>query len=233
MIEVVVSCEHATARIPAAYRKRLAPARRALASHRGWDRGAVEVARSLAARRGAPLFTGQASRLLVDLNRSLHHPALFSEWTRALSEVERRQIIARYYTPYRRAVEAALRARLDGGATVVLVSVHSFTAVRDGVRRSAEIGLLYEPARSIERDLCAAWKRALAAAASVRVRRNYPYRGTSDGFSVALRKLLADKPFACVELELNQTYLHRAGTRKAAHLINTTLDQALAAHDSR
>ena len=47
------------------------------------------------------MHMAMTTRLLVDLNRSPWHPHLFSEITRPLSESRRREILQRYYVPYR------------------------------------------------------------------------------------------------------------------------------------
>lgn len=201
-----------------------------LASHRGWDIGAAAVARALANRRGAPIFLGRYSRLLVDLNRSEQHPEVFSQWTRSLPRNERLKLLERHYRPYRRAVESHLRSRVADDATTLLVSVHSFTPLWKGSRRRADVGLLYDPSRPREMRLCAAWKKSLALTApDWQVRRNYPYRGTSDGFSVFLRQLLPANRFACVELEFNQALLRRVGPAAAANIVDNALEVALAA----
>jgi predicted N-formylglutamate amidohydrolase len=221
---VVVSCEHASQQIPAPYRHLFHGALPLVASHRGWDIGAAAVARAIARSFQAPLFAGRASRLLVDLNRSLHHRAAFSQWTRPLPHSQRMEIAKRHYFPYRTAVEDCLRQRLGSGEFVLHVSVHSFTPVWQGVRRRADIGLLYDPQRPSERLLCSAWKDALRAVApELRVRRNYPYRGTSDGFSVALRQSLRSARYACVELEINQALLQEPGGRAIARAISASL----------
>lgn len=227
---IVVSCEHASNRIPACYRPLFSGARGALESHRGWDIGAASAARAIARRFRAPLFAARASRLLIDLNRSLHHRALFSQWTRSLPGDERMTIIERHYQPYRTALQAHLRACLERDESVLLVSVHSFTPVWQGVTRTADIGLLYDPRRRVERLLCADWKEALAVTApQLRVRRNYPYRGTSDGFSVALRRSLRSARFACVELELNQELLSRSDGAAIAGIVTTALTRTVIA----
>ena len=54
------------------------------------------MARDLARAFGAPLFSSTISRLLVDLNRSIGHRALYSAATRNLSRAEHARILARY-----------------------------------------------------------------------------------------------------------------------------------------
>ena len=73
----LVTCEHASNRLPARYRRLGLPASR-LDEHIAWDRGAAILARHVAQRIGAPLHLGRWSRLLVDLNRSIGHPKLMA-----------------------------------------------------------------------------------------------------------------------------------------------------------
>lgn len=204
---LVVSCEHAAPRVPARYRALFANQRQQLVDHHGYDAGSLALARSLARHLEAPLFTGSWTRLLVDLNRSPGHRRLFSDFTRPLPRAERERIISAYYRPYRAAVEAALAEALRQHRQVLHVSVHSFTPLLDGVTRNADIGLLYDPARPAERALAGAWQRALQARLALRVRCNYPYRGTADGFTTALRRRFPDPAYAGIEFELNQGLL--------------------------
>lgn len=204
---LVLTCEHGGNRVPAAYAALFRGAGRALGSHRGLDRGALAAARHLARALRAPLVAATVTRLLVDLNRSRGHPRLFSQFSAGLPAAGRARLLARHYEPYRARVAAAIGAGLAGGGRVLHVSVHSFTPVLGGVRRRADVGLLYDPARAAEARFCARWQAALAAAApGWTVRRNYPYRGTSDGQVVELRRRFGAR-YAGVELEINQALL--------------------------
>lgn len=202
---LVLSCEHGGNRVPARYAALFAGQAALLAGHRGWDIGALDAARRIRRALAAPLVAATVSRLVVDLNRSPRHPRRFSEITRKLPAAEQARIDARYYRPYRDVVEARVAAWAAEGRRVVHVSVHSFAAELDGRARRCDVGLLYDPARPRERNLCAAWRQALVEAApALVVRRNYPYRGVSDGLVTALRGRFADAHYAGVELEFNQ-----------------------------
>jgi predicted N-formylglutamate amidohydrolase len=85
---------------------------------------------------------------------------------------------------------------------VIHIAVHSFTPVLDDVVRDADIGILYDPARTSERTLAMAWKRMFDPA--LRVRCNVPYRGASDGLATALRKRWPASRYMGFELEINQ-----------------------------
>jgi predicted N-formylglutamate amidohydrolase len=215
---VLITCEHGGNRIPALYRPLFRRAGALLATHRGYDAGALDMAKSLARDCDAPLVASTVSRLLVDLNRSVGHRALHSDATRALSREVQDRILALYYRPYRDQVEAHVARAIAAGKRVVHVSSHSFTAVLDGVVRNADIGLLYDPARPGERALCRTWSALLGQRiAPLRVRCNYPYKGRNDGLTSHLRRRYAPGHYVGVELEVNQKHVG-AGNRFPAAL---------------
>jgi len=206
-VPVLITCEHGGNRIPAKYRPLFRKARTLLQSHRGYDPGALALARDFARTFEAELVYSRTSRLLVELNRSPGHPQLFSEISQTLAPDERQRLLERYYFPYRESVESRVRDALEKGERVLHVSCHSFTPKLDGVERRADVGLLYDPRRPAEARFCAAWKHELEAAdPRLVVRRNYPYRGYADGLTTYLRKRYPDRDYAGVELEVNQKH---------------------------
>lgn len=214
---IVVTCEHGGNRIPMPYRGLFAAHRDLLASHRGFDAGALVMAQSLATALDAPLLTATVSRLLVDLNRSIGHPGLHFETVLALPGPQRRRILTRHYQPYRRQAEELVEKGIASHGQVIHVSCHSFTPVLDGKRRTADIGLLYDPVRPGEKALCAQWKRTLKShAPELSVRRNYPYAGRNDGLTAWLRKQHSAGCYVGIELELNQQLVGREAYRWAA-----------------
>ena len=223
---LLVTCEHGGSRIPPAYRSRFRRARRLLASHRGYDPGASTMAKALAHRLGGTLVVATVSRLLVDLNRSLGHPRVFSEITRNLSVGKRAAIVERYYLPHRRAIEHWVECAVAQGHRVIHIASHSFTPELDSRVRRADVGLLYDPARESEVALCAGWKAAIRARdPSLAVRRNYPYAGKADGLTRHLRRRFAGDAYVGIELEINQRIVFAAGRRWAA--LRETLGEAL------
>jgi len=203
---VVVTCEHARNDVPKRYKPLFERAGDILQTHRGWDPGALVLAREGARRFSAPLLEGRVTRLLADLNRSEGSRSLFSEFTRELPRAEREAILERYYRPYRAEVLDAIRDAARGGR-VLHLSCHSFTPVLKGEVRNADVGLLYDPARAAEVRVCKAIRAELARLLpNLRVRMNYPYRGTSDSVSRELRVRWPDRQLASIEIELNQHY---------------------------
>jgi predicted N-formylglutamate amidohydrolase len=205
---LLITCEHGGNRIPVRYQALFAGGSALLQSHRGYDPGALNMARELAHHFRAPLVYATVSRLLVDLNRSIGHRALYSDATRGLSRADRARILARHYVPYRNEVGALVANAIAAGQRVVHIASHSFTPSLDGCVRNADIGLLYDPARHGERALCTNWSELLTSAiAPLRVRRNYPYQGRNDGLTLRLRRQYAASRYIGVELEINQKHL--------------------------
>lgn len=209
-----LSCEHGGNRVPRALRHLFAGHASTLESHRGYDRGALDVARHLSKALDAPLVSATTSRLVVDLNRSCGHRELYSEFTRTLPKAQREVLIAEHYLPYRRAVEQGIEALLAEHENVIHISVHSFAPEMKGKPRDADLGLLYDPARHSEVAFVTEWLAALRQAMpDARLRRNYPYKGASDGLTTALRREWDDSSYAGIELEINQTLFDDAAKR--------------------
>jgi predicted N-formylglutamate amidohydrolase len=220
----LVTCEHGGNRIPAPYQPLFRGRRALLESHRGYDPGALVVARQLARALGAPLVSSTVSRLLVDLNRSMGHPQLFSAATRGAPPALRAEIVAQHYLPYRTLVERLVRQSVSQRRRVIHISSHSFTPVLDGRVRHADAGLLYDPARHGEAALCARWKAAQAEMApTFRLRRNYPYAGKGDGLTSHLRRRFPPRAYVGIELEVNQGIV-LAGGRRWRTLRSTLID---------
>jgi predicted N-formylglutamate amidohydrolase len=228
----IITCEHGGKQIPAPYRRLFREQRALLDSHRGYDPGALVMAKALASACRAPLVASTVSRLLIDLNRSIGHPQLFSAVTRAAPAEIRAQIVEQYYRPYRARVERLVGQAVSRGHRVIHVSSHSFAAQLNGRVRGADVGLLYHPGRRAEAEVCARWKESLAALTpELRVRRNYPYAGRGDGLTSHLRMRFAHCDYVGIELEVNQGIVFAAGRRWTAlrRMLTDSLRTACAA----
>jgi predicted N-formylglutamate amidohydrolase len=207
----IVTCEHGGNRVPAAYAPWFAQAAALLASHRGYDPGALALGRALAARLHAPLHFTTVSRLVVEQNRSPGHRQLFSAMMLRAPAALREDALRRYYLPYHRAVAGDVEQAIGEGARVLHISAHSFAPVLRGDVRRTDVGLLYDPAHAPEAAFCLALQHALRRHTQRRVRLNYPYRGTSDGFTTRLRRRHAPGAYLGVEVEVNQRLVRAAG----------------------
>lgn len=201
----MLTCEHGGNKIPEEYKWKFENAEEILNSHRGFDPGALDLLMHLRSLSNSHYFT-RTSRLLVELNRSLHHPDLFSEFTKDLSTSKKEEILSEYYWPYRNEVEKNIRNWVEAGEQVLHISVHTFTPVLKETIRNTEIGLLYDPARQKEKLLAKRWREYLKTnAPHHRVRFNYPYKGTADGFTTYLRKRFPEN-YMGIEIEINQRF---------------------------
>jgi predicted N-formylglutamate amidohydrolase len=209
-VALVVSCEHGGNRVPGHFAELFRGRKRLLESHRGYDHGALELAGAIAVAFGAPIFSSEVTRLLVDFNSSPDSRNLFSEISRGLTTEEKAEVLRRFYHPYRLAVEMAVAGLTEAGRRVVHISVHSFTPELSGKIRNADLGLLYDPSRIAEREFCGGWLKELSLEAPRwLIRRNYPYRGTSDGLTTALRRRFSGGSYLGIELEINQRHLRK------------------------
>ncbi|MDQ3233089.1 MAG: N-formylglutamate amidohydrolase [Pseudobdellovibrionaceae bacterium] len=203
---VLITCEHAGHKVPAAFLKRMSKSQQKdLLTHKGWDPGALAMARQAATALEAPLHFTQISRLLVDCNRSSHHPRCLGPAFRDMNATEKNFILAAWYWPHRNAIEKEILRSIQDGASVLHLAMHSFTPVLDGDVRTAELGLLYDPGRPWEK----LWSDALMKEMQSewpdwRMRRNYPYLGTADGLTTWLRKHYGPNEYAGIEVEWNQ-----------------------------
>jgi predicted N-formylglutamate amidohydrolase len=228
---LVITCEHGGKQVPPPYRRYFHNCQSLLNSHRGFDFGALVMARALARHFSAPIVSSTVSRLLVDLNRSPGHRDLHMKAVRDLPADTRQRIVAEHYQPFRKEAQKFMAEAISRAGIVTHISCHSFTHSLDGVVRQADIGLLYDPTRAGERALSAHWKSTLTAYdPDLVVRRNYPYQGRNDGLTSFFRKAFPPECYLGIELELNQRNL-RGPSRKWAPLrkaIILSLDEALA-----
>jgi predicted N-formylglutamate amidohydrolase len=205
-VKLIITCEHASMFVPAKYKK-LIPIK-VLNTHRGIDFGAEEFAKKISTKYKSALHLAKATRLLVDLNRAPHNRQhLFSRPIKDLGPKESADILKNYYLPFRSAAEKEIRKALSQGFQVFHLSVHSFTPFLYGKTRETDIGILFDPVKEQERLYAKAWRANLKKQKSpFRVRFNYPYKGTSDGFTTYLRKKINSKNYIGIELEMNQKY---------------------------
>jgi predicted N-formylglutamate amidohydrolase len=228
---LVITCEHAGRKVPRAYNALFLGREESLASHRGWDAGALELGRQMAEAFGAPLHVATTTRLLIDLNRSIGHPQLFSEVTRPLSRTRRDNILDLYYRPHRQAVESDIARRIGSGHRVIHVASHSFTPTLDDLPRHADVAWLYDPRRPGEVAFARAWMRALEQRSpELRLRRNYPYQGRADGLTASLRRHHPDATYVGIELEVNQRFVEERGApwKRLRTMLVDSLTKALA-----
>ena len=207
-MKVLISCEHGGNKIPKDYLQLFKSGREILETHRGYDLGALELAKAMSKKAADYFYYSEVSRLLVELNRSIYNPALFSEFSKDLPSNEKNKILKKYYFPYRNKIEDSIRDIIFKEDKVLHISVHTFTPVFRNKERNSDIGVLYDPKRKNEKGFASMFKEEiLSIDKNLRIRYNYPYLGISDGFTSYLRKKFNQKNYVGIELEVNQKFL--------------------------
>jgi len=175
----------------------------------------LSLAKQVSKAENAPMFFTEISRLLVDCNRSISHRNVYGPAFQDVSPEIKEQIANDYYHPYRLSIVDAIERFHKKDLKVLHCAFHSFTPVLNGEERTAEFGLLYDPARSSEM----VWADVIMDRMKEqdfpwRARRNYPYLGKSDGFTKFLRGQFSPKIYAGFELEFNQTLFQAEASSK-------------------
>ncbi len=211
--QILVSCEHASNRLP---RGMEAPAE-LLALHIAWDPGALSIAQRLADMFGAPLHAGEYSRLVVDLNRTVGNSVLVRRrsdghsipFNRGLTEQEIERRIEEYYLPYRNAVADGVASIIEARGRCVHLCIHTYTPQLADKLRGNDIGLLYDPYRQPEAALVHELRNALVERTGLVVWLNRPYSGTADGILPQIRERHDGRRYVAIELEVNQKFAAR------------------------
>ncbi|EGV44662.1 N-formylglutamate amidohydrolase [Bizionia argentinensis JUB59] len=203
-MKIVLTCEHGGNDVPTAYQSLFINAENILNSHRGYDLGALDLFKALIPLSDFSKYS-TTSRLLIELNRSLHHNNLFSEFSRNISKAAKQTIINEFYKPYRDSIESEISKCINQGEIVLHISVHSFTPIWNNKERLTDIGLLYDSKIYEEKQFCKILKAELLKRSAFKIRYNQPYLGKSDGFTSYLRKQFPNK-YIGVEVEINQKF---------------------------
>jgi predicted N-formylglutamate amidohydrolase len=120
-----------------------------------------------------------------------------------IGPAERQARIARWWQPYRTAVERSVAQRIARAGACLHLSIHSFVERLYGRERLLDFGLLYDPARPRERAFIDQLFPLLEQEGFV-VRRNRPYFGNTDAFVTWLRRKHAASAYLGIEIEMNQ-----------------------------
>lgn len=180
---VVLVCEHAGHHVPAALND-LGLSSEARFSHIAWDPGAMGVARAMSKVLDAVLVASNVSRLVYDCNRPPDAPDAMRAQSEAyeipgnahLSDAEKQARVAAYYEPFRDTLATEMAVK----ASPVLVTIHSFTPVYNGLHRAVEVGVLHDQDSRLADAL-------LDVADRDNVLRNAPY-GPEDGVTHTLKQ---------------------------------------------
>jgi predicted N-formylglutamate amidohydrolase len=146
---VLLVCEHASNFIPDDLNA-LGVGGDGHTSHAAWDIGALDVAIALSRLLDAPLVAGTMSRLVYDCNRPLSAPDCIPVRSEIyhipgnadLGDADRQARFDRVHTPFHDAVTKQCGIANPS----ILVTIHSFAPIFNGIVREVELGFLYHAA---------------------------------------------------------------------------------------
>ncbi len=227
--QLILTCEHGGAEVPARYRKLFAGKQRVLKTHRGWDIGALAVAKDLQRSLKVPLDHCTVSRLVVDTNRILKSPTLFSEFTSPLPELEKVKILKKYYLPYWSTVNRRAKELIQKQGGVIHVSVHSMTDFLYGKPRAMQLALLYAAHHPREKWFAKIWIQELRKEfPKFKIARNNPYKGDGHSLTYFLRRVFSRRQYVGIEIEMNQALLLSFKTTQEKFEFSQALARSLA-----
>ncbi|MCB1448248.1 MAG: N-formylglutamate amidohydrolase [Rhizobiaceae bacterium] len=234
---VLLVCEHASLRMPAALGT-LGLAPEALSAHIAWDPGALAVARRLSGALDATLIFQNFSRLAYDCNRPPESPDAMPAVSevyeipgnRDIDPAQRQARIDGIYRPWRRGLADLIAARKAAGRETAIVTVHTFTPVYKGQPRTVEIGILHDGDTRLADAMLA---RAERAGQGYRIERNAPY-GPADGVTHTLVEHGLSNGLLNAMIEIrNDLVRDESGLARISDLLETLVSGSLSDEKTR
>ncbi|HEV8016105.1 MAG TPA: N-formylglutamate amidohydrolase [Stellaceae bacterium] len=176
---VVLTCDHASRRIPAVLGM-LGLTEAVIQRHIGWDIGAAAVTRRLAPLLDAPAVLAGYSRLVIDCNRPVDDPSsippesdgIVVPGNAGLGDAAIAMRRSSLHAPYHAAIDDEIARVERAGVVPAIVSIHSFTPQMKGFARPWHVGVLWDGDGRIALPLLAALRGELGPAL---VGDNLPY----------------------------------------------------------
>lgn len=236
---LVLTCEHAGRRIPAALGD-LGVSPEEMARHIAYDIGAEQVARRLSSQLNAVLVLQPYSRLVTDCNRPETAPDCVPEYSdgtiipanRDLEAEALRSRFLQIHQPFHQEVQNQLDARRCHELGAILIAVHSFTPKlrsKDN-QRPWHVGLLFNRDDGLARQLMPKLSRhdkALQAAF------NEPYRVDDySDYTIPVHGEGRGIPHVLIEIR-NDLIAEDTGQSYFAQLFAAVISEALMERESR
>lgn len=199
---ILVVSDHASARVPDDIDLGIDPA--LLTQHVAIDIGVAEVGALMAERPGIAAFQGNISRLVCDLNRDPHAPAVIPIASdghaipgNAINHEAHLARLARFHAPY----HAALGELLNTAPPALLLSLHSFTPqlATSDQPRPWQVGVLYN-----EDDRAARIAIPLLEAEGLVVGDQQPYSGKLLNYTMDRHAEADGRPYLGIEVRQDQ-----------------------------
>lgn len=228
-MSVLLSCDAGGEQMPAVLEAALQAAGVSLPGDTGWevDRAAMWATRMIAGASGQPAVINPFRGDLIDVRRGpgrrgwlappLRSAITANEQGDAITEA----IVAGVQQPYRARLGRAVSQAIATFGTVTHLSIRTHdarTSRGDWVR--GDVGIAYDTGRPVEAEVALDLVDALAHdAAHLKVRRNYPLRGTAAGTTRWLRRQHRADQYVGLELTLNRAWAGRSIARRETTLV--------------
>ena len=200
---ILVVSDHASNRVPADIDLGVHP--ELLTQHVAVDIGVAEVGALMAQRPGIAAFQAQASRLVCDVNREPHAPAVIPIASdghaipgNMIDHAAHLARLERFFHPY----HAALAELLDSAPPALILSLHSFTpclATHPDDPRPWQVGVLYN-----QDDRAARIAIPLLEAEGLVVGDQQPYSGQLLNYTMNRHAEADGRPYLGIEVRQDQ-----------------------------
>ena len=196
--------------------------------HLAWDIGAGALTEQLAERLGATAVLAEYSRLVVDCNRDLMDPSAFLEFgdgvviygNRGLGQRAKDERASEIFWPYHYAIDTELKRLSSIEYPPLVVAVHSFTPVLDGVSRPWQIGVLWDADRDTAEIVIDGFREH-----GYRVGDNEPYSGKAPmDFTIDHHAEASGLPHAGIEIR-HDLIDNDAGVETIAAILTAIIDR--------
>ncbi|NNM76260.1 N-formylglutamate amidohydrolase [Sphingomonas sp. ID1715] len=220
--DILIVVDHASNHVPPDIDLGIGPD--LLHRHIGWDIGAASLGQALCERLGAPGIFGAVSRLVIDLHREEHSPALIPETSdghvipgnQGLSGDARQDRVERFWRLYHQ----ALAGQIERLPPALIAAVHSFTPRLEtsaGSSRPWEIGILYNQDDRAARLAIAELRRQGFVTGD-----NEPYSGKLLNATMNMHAEANGIPYLAIEIR-NDLIGEPQGAARWAHILESLL----------
>jgi predicted N-formylglutamate amidohydrolase len=222
---ILIVSDHASNRVPDDIDLGIDPT--LLTQHIAVDLGVAEVGALMAQRPGTAAFQGNISRLVCDLNRDPHAPAVIPIASdghaipgNAISHDAHLARLMRFHQPY----QAALGELLDSVPPALILSLHSFTPslASSDEQRPWQVGVLYN-----EDDRAARLAIPMLAADGLVVGDQQPYSGKLLNYTMDRHAEADGRPYLGIEIRQDQIATATQQTEWAERLVRVCNEVAV------
>lgn len=212
---MVLTAEHASNYVPKHYKPLFGRKTNLFNTQQAFDQGADYLCKQLEMYLGCPMFLGNISRLIIDLNRTIDSRSLFSTFSKKLKPIEKQLIINHYYRPYVNSILLNMQHYQSISYRIVHISIHTCSSHVMSRKGPCDLGIIYDSKRKSEKIFAEMLSRSLQSFdPSIKIKSNYPFKGHSKGLTNYFRLIFQEQRYIGVELQINHELMQSATDKK-------------------